>query len=551
MSERAPMTSGPPAYTSGGREILSFHLHRFLAAWMAQNKVESVFVALGFHGSSMPHGMVEVNVNGAKFVEKPWGFADASAAWSIGGHWLNVEGSQSCLTIAPLTEQAYGGGQVTLGFALCGAELNTAQLEELRTHATSAIQACRRNAVRMYFDETPLHDIKGFLYGLLDHVPEWSGCDGSAALILSNSLEAMRLSSLDSNFYVMAERLYGAAEDRLVGMGITAEPGSLLGQALAGQRGERLVFHRFLRADDGLWEGVDVKYSPFHVARRDERMLVMVPLVATEGDEHEHLGWLSLSWRMICELPSSTVECLASLADRLASSLRHSPLYTLSARKMWILGAVRAACVRAISASGEQSSRRLQLIHDVTALIMSHTGVPSFALGYVDFPSCRVLRFDASYGWTDFETIELPIDIDPGVDVDSGISTLSVRLGQSMVLAGRHKGTGFKNYLWVDEDAARLVDSRTPEGARAVAEQANWRRLSDYYKPAREDAYATIAHPVKFGAQVLGVIALEVDRDTPWYWWSGYGGQLFWELVAGDLAFAFKALGLDDVPQDA
>ncbi|MEZ4459964.1 MAG: hypothetical protein R3E66_09580 [bacterium] len=553
MVERSRITSGPPRFTAGGREILSFHLHRFLAAWMAQIRVPRVYVAVGFHGSSMPRGLIEVTHNGAAFVEKPWGFDDAVAAWSAGGHWLNVEGEENSLTLVPLTELAYGGDDVTLGFAMVGAELNTAQLEELRTHATSAIQACRRNAVRLYFDETPLHDIKGFIYGLLDHVPEWTGCDGSAAVILSNSLDAMRLSSLDANFYVMAERLYGPSDDRLVGMGLRAEAGTLLGEALAGARSTtKRSFQRFIRQDDGVWEGVNVHHDPFHVAGRDERMLVLVPLVVVEGDEREHLGWLALSWQKVVEMPTSTAECLSVLADRLAEALRHSPLYTLSARKMWILKAVRTACERAISASGDQHSRRIQLVHDVTALVKAHTGVPSFALGHVVPKTSqrpRILRFDVSYGWSAFEAIDLPVDVEDSID--SGVSTLAVRLRTSMVLAGRHGTTGFKNYLYVDESTRRLVDSRTPEGAQAVASDGHWRRLSDYYKPARDQAYATLAHPVVFDGVVLGVIALEVDRETPWYWWSGYGGQLFWELMAGDLAFAFKALGLDETKLDA
>ena len=92
MVERTHTTNGPPRFTAGGREILSFHLHRFLAAWMAQIRVPRVYVAVGFHGSSMPHGLIEVTHNGASFVEKPWGFDDAVAAWSAGGHWHNVEG---------------------------------------------------------------------------------------------------------------------------------------------------------------------------------------------------------------------------------------------------------------------------------------------------------------------------------------------------------------------------------------------------------------------------------------------------------------------------
>lgn len=552
MPERSFVTSGAPAYTSSGREIHAFHLHRFLAAWMAQQRVDVVYVALGFHDSAMPPGLIEVRPSHAEFIERSWGFADAHATWTEGGHWLNVEG-ESALTLVGLTEHGYGGGNLTLGFAMVSAELNTSQLEELRTHATSAIQACRRNAVRMYFDETPIHDIKHFLYGLMDHLPEWTGVDGSAAVILSNSLDAMRLSSSDASFFVMAERLFVSSDDRLVGMGLTAEPGSLLGAALEGQRAStRRVFHRFTRGVDGAWEGVRIKHDSFHVAGREEQLLFLVPLVAVEGDEREHLGWLTMSWREPVELPASTIECLAVLADRLASGLRRSPLYTMSARKMWILKAVRGACERAIAGCGAQDARRLQLVHDVTELIRVHAGVPSFSLGHItEVEGTRTLRFEVSFGWTDFEAIDLPVDVDATRMVDSGVSTLAVRLERPMVLAGRHGAAGFKNYLWVNEETREFVDTRTPEGAQALQMSAGWQRLSAYYKPAREQAYGTLAHPVMFAGTVLGVIAVEVDRVTPWYWWSGYGGQEFWELMAGDLAFAFQALGMHEPRMDA
>lgn len=543
-------TVGQPDYTRGGCEILAFHLHRFLAAWMAQNRVTDVWVAVGFHGSSLPHALVHVEGTHAAFVQKPWGFQDAHVAWEGGGQWLTVEGDGSAMTIVPLTEQAYGGGALTLGYGLVAAELNSAQLEELRSHATHAIQAARRNAVRLYFDETPLHDIKAFLYGVMEHLPEWTGVDGSSAVILSNSLDAMRLSSLDANFYVMAERLFATSDDRLVGMGLTAGAGTLLGAALEAQRQvTRRVFHRFTRAEDGSWEGVHIKHDAFHVAGRDERMLMLVPLVSVEGDEREHLGWLTLSWRRVVELPSSTVECLAVLADRLAAALRHSPLYTMSARKMWILRAVRGACERALLSEGPQDQRRSQLVHDVTEIVRAHAGVPSFSLGHI----CRVdgretLRFEVSYGWTNFDAIDLPVH--PDSRGDSGVSTLAVRLRRPLVLAGRHGAAGFKNYIWVHEATRELADARTPEGAAALA-SSGWERLSDYYKPAREEAYGTLAHPVIFGDDVLGLLAVEVDRGTPWYWWSGYGGQLFWELMAGDLAFAFHAIGLHEGRVDA
>ncbi len=549
MSHSPLTTTRPPAYTPSGREILSFHLHRFLAAWMAQAHVEQVYIALGFPGSTMPDALIEVTAGAAKFVDLAWGFKDVEAAVASDCRWLNNDALEKSLAIVPLTEVGQGG-EVTIGFALVASALDSSQLDELRTHARSAIQASHRNAIRIFFDETPNHDIKRFLYLMMEHLPEWSGCDGSAAVILSDSLDAMRLLTRESNFVVMAERLYTESDDRLVGMGLTAEPGTLLGEALEGQRaGTKRIFHRYVMNGAGKWESGEAEHESFHAAGRDEAMMVLVPLVSQEGDEREHLGWLSLCWKKPVRLASSTLECFAVLADRLASGLRHSPLYTLSARKMWILRSVRNACERAISGAGSPAQRRSGLVHEVVDLVQSNTGVPSFGLGHVirrGAAQKRSLKFETSYGWSAFSEIEMPIDVDAAATDDSGVSTLAVRLNQTMVLAGRSAEKGFKNYLWVDESAKRIADSRTPEGSQALEDGAHWRRLSAYYKPARDQAYGTLAHPVSFAGEVLGVIALEVDRNTPWYWWSGYGGQLFWELMAGDIAFAFRAIAVDE-----
>ncbi|MFW6058048.1 MAG: hypothetical protein ACOC9W_04250, partial [Persicimonas sp.] len=64
------------------------------------------------------------------------------------------------------------------------------------------------------------------------------------------------------------------------------------------------------------------------------------------------------------------------------------------------------------------------------------------------------------------------------------------------------------------------------------------------YKPARSSAYATLAYPISFNGDPLGVITVEVERETNWLWWTGFGAQLFWELLANELAYAFYAMGL-------
>jgi hypothetical protein len=62
--------------------------------------------------------------------------------------------------------------------------------------------------------------------------------------------------------------------------------------------------------------------------------------------------------------------------------------------------------------------------------------------------------------------------------------------------------------------------------------------------PARDRAYATLAYPIMFDRQPLGVLAVEVDKSTDWLWWTGFGGHLFWQLVASELSSAFYQLGV-------
>ena len=45
--------------------------------------------------------------------------------------------------------------------------------------------------------------------------------------------------------------------------------------------------------------------------------------------------------------------------------------------------------------------------------------------------------------------------------------------------------------------------------------------------------------------EVVGVIAVEVDRDTNWIWWNGFGSYLFYRLLANELSSDFALLGLE------
>jgi len=275
-----------------------------------------------------------------------------------------------------------------------------------------------------------------------------------------------------------------------------------------------------------------------------------VPLVSRDESDEELLGFLHLAYRTKPASSASMVEALEILSARLGHFLRHSPLYTLSARKMWIVSKVRAICEKAISEDAGAVERREAIVDRVTGLIEQFAGVPAFAIGHVERNSegRRVLSYDLSFGWTDFDAIDLLIDVESDAREDSGVSALAARLGRPLVLSGRRAmkdAQSFKNYLFVDEQTGRLVDARSPEGDEALAGQGDWVKLSDYYKPARAEAYASIAVPIQFGGKMLGMVAVEVDRDTRWYWWSGYGGNLFWELIASDLGLAFRILAAE------
>jgi hypothetical protein len=130
---------------------------------------------------------------------------------------------------------------------------------------------------------------------------------------------------------------------------------------------------------------------------------------------------------------------------------------------------------------------------------------------------------------------------------ETGVSSLAVRLGMPLVLAGGHaageQGVSFKNSLYVHEDSRRVLDVRA-QSEVALRSDPSWAPLSRYYKPVRTSAYATLAYPITFCDAPLGILSIEVDKETNWLWWTGFGGHLFWQLVASELASAFYALGI-------
>ena len=560
--------AGLPEMTEGGCEVLSFHLHRYLATWLERERRSDVLVTVGFEKSAAESATFEASIARCEEVGVAWTFEDLCHIYRQGDGRLHVEQSAhgddtATFDLVPLLDQPPTGGapRVLLGFALVDeAEVIAPDaIQQLAEQATEAIRAARRNSMRLFFDERKSLPLKTCLYQLMDHLPEWTGCDHSAAMLMTSSLEAMTLEGAeDARFDFLSERLFVPEGDslprRLVGMSLRLnDPSSgFVREAVERQtRDPALAFQAFWRSEEGWVPAGETEpiHGGFHRCdeRPDESMIVLVPLLAHEEGETELLGFVSLVFRNICELGASTGELLAELSNNLTALLRYSPLYTLNARKLWILQQSRTALKEAIADPGAPRARLESLIGEVTSLIVGHVDVPSFAIAYMrDEDGQRCLRYVHPHGWTHFEQLNLPVDVEPDSRVDSGVSSLAVRINRPLVLAGgRGEGQSlaFKNYLYVDEDRARVVDARSSR-ADAVEEDTNWVRLSDYYKPARSSAYATLAYPIEFGGEPLGVLTIEVERDTNWLWWTGFGAQLFWDLLANELAYAFHAMGV-------
>ncbi|QDG53977.1 hypothetical protein FIV42_25510 [Persicimonas caeni] len=567
--------TGAPQLTEGGAEVLAFHFHRYLATWLEQERRARVLVTVGFENSEVQSATFDASIARCEIVEVAWTFEDLCRIYRQGDGRLHVEqrgesGHTVVYDLVPLLDTPVSGGEarVLLGFALVDEAdvMGPDGLGQLAAQATEAIRAARRNAMRLFFDDMKTLPIKTTLYGLMEHLPEWTGCDHSAAMLMTSSLEAMTLgSSGESRFDFLAERLYcdddEGAPRRLVGMSVSLSDATagFLGQAVERQaRDPEQPIQIYVRSDDdpqswcAIEDGDDCVPSFHHCEERaDESMYVLVPLLAHDVSETELLGFVSLVYKHRRELAASTRDILDELSQNLSSMLRYSPLYTLNARKLWILRQTRAALEEAIVGSNGANARVESLIGEVTSLIVEHVDIPSFAIAYMrregdNGAQKRFLRYAHPHGWTHFEQLNLPVDVDFGEHADSGVSSLAVRINRPLVLAGG-RGEGdqlaFKNYLFVDETRGVVIDARSPQAA-GVADETGWVRLSDYYKPARSSSYATLAYPISFGGEPLGVISLEVERSTSWLWWTGFGAQLFWSLLANELAYAFHALGV-------
>lgn len=617
MSETIQYT-GAPRMTEHGRDVMAFHLHRYLRSWLKQSQLPSLLISVGFERRALASADFELTGEGCGSIEVVWTMEDLCHIWrqedgllrvEPPGHHAPVIYQLVALVDAPHRSAQYNGltpgnllglaeastpetSGVLLGFALVenSYDLAAETLSQLSEQACEAIRAARRNAMRLFFDEKQSLPVKSFLYQLMDHLPEWVGCDHSASILMTSNLEAMTLeASSEARFDFLAERLFqdelAPQPRRLVGMTLTLADGAAGFVRAAVQQQVRepeTAYQLFTRdpEDPEVWSaepefsprplnqllagaerGLQNKWLGFHSCdeRSDEGMYIFVPMLSLRDLDVEHLGFLVLVSKEQYPVARSTAELFEELGEKLSAQLRYSPLYTLSARKLWVLEQTRLALENTIqSAEKNRAARVERLIGEVTEQIVRHVDVPSLAIAYLVDQTAkkgqnrRHLRYAHPHGWTRFEQLNLPVDVEPGERLDSGVSSLAVRINRPLVLAGGYgqgENFAFKNYLYVHEDSGVVLDARSTL-ARGVEDSRGWVRLSDYYKPARQSAYATLAFPIAFGGRTLGVLTVEVERDTNWQWWTGFGARLFWTLVANELAYAFHALGVGEPADD-
>lgn len=572
------------------REVIAFHLKTMLSVWLRYFKIDEVLVCPGFEHSSVGLGAYVVREDQCEPAEEgTWDFHELLQTWRYGSPRMVWKSAEHRLV--PITESPEGGEPVVLGFVMVRADRIVPEVgfEQLPHLVGEALRSCRRNGVRLFFEERSDLAVKAQLYQLMSSFSEWLGCDHSASILLSRQpLELGQLEQPAATVDVLAERLFfdgapagddeEAPEDktpeeqgdscresarRLVGMVLDVDERSqptVLTEALARQlAAPQTCCHVFERPADGAsadeapppWlsrEAPQMAIGEWHtlVDRPVARACWMVPMISHTQGAPELLGFVAFYFAQPQAPAPHALALITEIAAQLARVLRHSSIYVLAASKLRIVQQIRHIAEDAIR-SGETGEAVVNAyIAKVTALIAEQVEVPSVAIAYiVDQQGERWLRYAHPHGWTRFDQLDIPVDVAVEQRADSGISALAVRLGRAITLAGGH-GSGdnlrFKNELFIDEESGSLLDARSPQWS-SVDDRSRWSRLSDYYKPARSSAYATLAFPVLYADRALGVLTVEVERSTDWVWWSGLGGQLFWELVAAELAFGFAALG--------
>lgn len=556
-------------------EILGVHLHRYMMPLLMDHKINHLGVLVGFEASHMPAVALRVTSYGTevidlhadydKLVSQARDRDDLSAVMEV-----EIDGKN--LVLFPVLSISEPGREHIHAFVIAeDAKIFDADIltVALRTRINEAIRAFRNNSLRIVFDECEGASPKDFLARVLDLLPVWCGVDHSASLILASSLESMVLSGVGpASFQIVAEKLYCApaeenkAYDNMSTLEFVVRHGEnsgLIGHAFDEVRRTRTVGLNIFIGDpdtDEWFSMGEIQKSAHRVAtkayRPIEKLTVMLPLLCTnEVGQQELLGFLSICFFETMPLASLTSRVLETLATRLGTYLHRSSFFSLSAQQLWLLECVREEQVsvsRLLKNAGDTSAEIAlpTFIQNVNNLVAQETQIPCFAIGYrVSTPNGDILRFSSPHGFTIFNDIDLSIY--PDEPINSSLAALSARLNRVITLTGGtdHDGcTKFENNIFVNEALGTLCDGRLCENL-----DDSWRKLSDYYKPSREGNYATLCYPIRMKDEVVGVIAVEVNRDTNWVWWTGFGSYLFYRLLANELAADFSLLGLD-VPEN-
>ena len=554
----------PPGFPTSVREVLSIHLHRYLAPGILEADLHEIRVILGFDGSAIPSLALAIRLRGTEELPHQLNFTQLASGFHAEEAYLRAKApgfeGDSPWQAFPLVDDRDEHTQHVYAFLLLPAErkLNKGLRSDLLSRLREALRAFRNNSIRMLFHERDQMGNKTFLYQLLNQLPSWCGVDHSAAVLLPSNLEAMALDSRGpARFEIIAERLYFPrdtqhAHKRLVGLAIEVDPQkgcqSLICHALkATLQNEKTQLNIFVAGPDcSEWTvfgepGAIASRFSTNAPRPLERMTVLLPLLAfNELEQRELLGFLSINYRDPGPISPLTSEVLISLAEHLARYLKRSSVFNLSARQLLLLNEVRNCYESKLQNQVLTSADLDATIGEINKRFIQSTGIPCFAIGRVIEEQGRdVLRFANPQGFTHFDDIDLDIAAHEDIK-ESSVATLALRLGRPVVLVGT-PGPSHENHnqLLVNEAEKRLVDARRV--TIAEAEQEQWRPLLDYYKPSRDQSYATLAYPIIFGSQSLGVIALEVDKNTDWRWWSGFASTVFYQLLANELATLLRS----------
>lgn len=551
-------------------EVLGVHLHRYLMPLLLDHKLPSLCVMVGFEASHMPAIAMRVSSYGADRVELALDYATLTARARQNEQLsspIEIDCGGKSVTALPILSISEPGREHIHAFVLSETpERLTADIltVALRTRINEAIRAFRHNSLRIVFDECEGASPREFLDRVLDLIPVWCGSDHSACLILSASLESMVMSNVGTAYFqIVSERLYCAPEDQnrsfdnLASLEFTVKEGQssgLIGHAFDEVRRTKSVgLNIFVADNDDEWFSMgEVTKSAHRVAtnafRPDEKLTVLLPLLCNnEVGEQELLGFLSINFFEPMPLASLTSRVLETLATRLGTYLHRSSFFSLSAQQLWLLECVReeqVATARLFKKAGKLPSDDAvqSFIKNVNTLVAQTTQIPCFAIGYRrTTPNGDIMRITAPHGFTIFDDLDVPIY--PDDPAQSSLAALAVRLNAVITLSGgetKDGRTDFQNSICVNEEKGILADSRLVDTSAP-----QWRKLSEYYKPTRDGNYATLCYPIRMQDEVIGVIAVEVDRDTNWIWWTGFGSYLFYRLLSNELAADFAMLGID------